>query len=192
MKVLAIQSSNRPDGLTASLAQAVLDGATDEARERCLGVETEIIDLNTKSINVCKACGERGWGRCWGGEPCVQQDDFGPLVEKIIAADAIVFATPVYFWDLSESLKTFLDRLRRAEWARRETARFKGKHVVGIAAAGGSGTGAPNAIRNLEGYMTYLGANHVAYLPVTRQNQIFQLDAAKMAGRHLLRVMHGI
>ncbi len=184
MKVLSIQSSNRRDGLTASLAQAVLDGVKRVEPD----AEVQMVHLCDKRIEVCRACGERGWGVCFTGEPCVIEDDFLSLVEQIVRADAVVFATPVYFWDVSESMKTFLDRLRRQEWARRDSARLRGKPVIGIAAAGGSGTGAPSAIRNLETYMTYLGVHHVVYLPVSRQNQEMQKRAAYTAGEHVVEV----
>jgi multimeric flavodoxin WrbA len=67
MKVLAIQSSNRPDGYTGSLARAVLEGATEAAAERGVELETEWVNLNEHDIQVCKAHGERGWGVCRQG-----------------------------------------------------------------------------------------------------------------------------
>lgn len=180
MSVLAIQTSVRPDGLTASLAREALHGAA------AAGAQTELVHLNELRIEPCRACAPRGWGRCRDGEDCViEDDDFQELRAKVIAAGALVFATPVYFWDLSESAKRFLDRLRRAEWPRREETPLKGKPVIGIAAAGGSGTGAVPAVANLERYMTCLQLEHVVYLPVSRQNQDLQLAAAREAGRFL-------
>ncbi|MDP2872646.1 MAG: flavodoxin family protein [Bacillota bacterium] len=179
MNVIAIHSSNRPDGLSARLAAAVLEGAG------AAGASTELVSLNDLHIETCQACPPAGWGQCRAGQDCVLEDDFQGLRAKIVAADALVFVTPVYFWDLSESAKRFLDRLRRAEWPRRDSSPLRAKPVVGIAAAGGSGTGAVPAIANLERYMTYLQMQHVVYLPVSRQNQALQIKAAREAGAFL-------
>ena len=191
MKILAVQSSNRPDGLTASLAKEVLAGAMEAAGEAEKSLETRVVNLNELKIGVCRACGESGWGQCRQGRGCIQDDDFTQLHEEICQADALVFATPVYFGDLSESAKTFLDRLRRQEWPRKESGRLRGKPVVGITAAGGSGNGPVNAVRNLENYMTYIGMSHVIYLPASRQNQKLQFKAAREAGRHLAGILLG-
>ena len=71
-------------------------------------------------------------------------------------ADALVFATPVYFGDLSESAKVFLDRFRRVERGRGFKT-FEGKKVIGIASAGGGGGGAVRALYALENYLRRLG-----------------------------------
>jgi multimeric flavodoxin WrbA len=189
MKILAIQSSNRPDGLTAALAKACLDGAVEAAAAKGAKIETEIINLNEYKVNVCKACGPIGWGQCRQGEPCVQEDDVKMIREKMLAADAIILASPVYFWDLSESMRVFLDRIRRLAWHLRDKNPLAGKHLIGICAAGGSGTGAVSAIKSLEGYSTYLAFNNVAYIPVSRQNQELQMKASHEAGKHLAGLM---
>ena len=64
-------------------------------------------------------------------------DDFQNLREKINRADALVFSTPVYFGDLSESAKRLFDRWRRCELVNRETSPLRGIPAIGIAAAGG-------------------------------------------------------
>jgi multimeric flavodoxin WrbA len=107
MKCLAIQSSPNLDGLTASLASAVLKGYTEA------GGEAELVNLNERDIKTCIAC-ENGWGQCRNGD-CILVDDFEAIRGMIREADAFVFATPVYWSDLSESAKSFLDRLRRCE-----------------------------------------------------------------------------
>lgn len=181
MKVVAIQSSPNLDGLTSRLAQAALRGAA------ALGAETQLVHLNTYRINPCRACGN-GWGQCRSVPDCIQkgEDDFDKIRDLLNDADGIIFSTPVYFWDLSESAKIFLDRLRRVEWPRREAARLKGKAFIGIAAAGGSGTGSPSAIKSMENYVNFLQLKPTAYLPVSRQNKDLQLHAAEEAGRFMI------
>lgn len=180
MRIIALQASPNHDGLTATLAQAALRGAAS------LGAGVELIHLHDHRVNPCKACGD-GWGQCRRKEDCTQkgEDDFYGLRERLITADGVVFATPVYFWDLSESARTFLDRLRRVEWPRGRESALRGKPFIGIAAAGGSGTGSPRAIKCLEDYLGWIPFSPVAFLPVSRQNKDLQLAAAEQAGRFM-------
>ncbi len=185
MKILAIQSSPNEDGLTATLARAALDGAENK------GAQVELVNLNTLNIHPCKACGS-GWGHHFadrgepGPEECTLDDDFAVLREKILQADGLVFSSPVYFWDLSESAKVFLDRLRRSHYPIRATSPLKGKPVVGIAAAGGSGNGAVQAAVVLDDYFVkWMDMKRVATLAVTRQTREMHIAAALAAGESL-------
>ena len=179
MKVVGIQSSPNLDGLTCQLAQAVLEGAAGA------GAETELVYLNRLNIESCKAH-DRGWGTCHTEGKCMIEDDFQNLREKINEADALVFSTPVYYGDLSESAKRFLDRWRRCESVNRETSPVKGKRVIGIAAAGGSGGGAVNALHNLEAYLRFLQFTIFDLVPVTQVSQKHKMDMLRVAGRRLV------
>lgn len=187
MKIIAIQSSPNRDGLTARLAQAALQGAAAK------GADVELINLNDLEIKPCQACGQ-GWGHHfqpgeWQAEECIHQDDFASLRAELLAADGIVFSSPVYFGDMSERARIFLDRLRRCDWPLRENSRFRGKPAVIIAAAGGSGNGALEAGVQMEKVMLqFLAMKRVATLPVTRFNQALQLVAAQSAGGLLVEV----
>ena len=178
MKVIGIQSSPNLDGLTCQLAQAVLDGVESER------AEIELIHLNRLKIGSCKAH-DRGWGTCRSEGECMIQDDFQNLREKINGADALVFSTPVYFGDLSESAKRFFDRWRRCETFNREASPLKGKPVIGIAAAGGSGGGAVNALRNLETYLRWLQFTIFDLVPVIRISKKHKLEMLKIAGKRI-------
>jgi len=180
MKVLAIQTSPNLDGLTSSLAQAVLKGVAAE------GGETELIHLNRLEIKPCIAC-DNGWGRCRNEGICILDDDFETLRRKMAEANVLVFATPVYFGDLSESAKNFLDRLRRCE-AFSERKSFSGKKTIGIASAGGSGRGAVRALYSLEDYLRRLGFEVFDLVPVTRFSKNHKLEMLEKAGRRLVRV----
>jgi len=176
MKCLAIQSSPNREGLTASLAQAVLTGVT------AAGGTTELVHLNEIDIHSCLAC-ETGWGRCREENRCVQEDGFEALRTKMAAVDALVFATPVYFHDLSESAKRLLDRLRRCEAF--EFKSFAGKQVIGIASAGGSGRGAVRALYHLEEYLRRLGFEVFDLVSVTRFSKDHKVPMLEAAGRRL-------
>jgi len=178
LKVIAIQSSANTDGLTASLAISVLKGVEYE------GGETELIHLNKMNIKQCVAC-DRGWGQCREGT-CILVDDFEGIRRRMSQADALVFATPVYFGDLSESAKMFLDRLRRVEaFSNRDT--FKGKKAVGIAAAGGGGGGAARALTNLDSYLRITKYDVFDLVPVTKFSKDHILPMLERAGRRLVR-----
>lgn len=188
MKIVAIHSSPNLDGLTSKLAQAALRGASAN------GAEVELVHLNQLQITACKACGE-GWGHHYQpnelrANQCIHQDEFAALYDRMAEADGIVFSSPVYFHDLSETAKTFLDRLRRCEWPLKHEGRLRGKHVVCIAAAGGSGNGALEAAMHMEKYMlTFMGMKRVASLAVTRFNAEFQMQAAERAGQIMVEMI---
>jgi multimeric flavodoxin WrbA len=179
MKLVAIQSSPNLDGLTASLVRAFQRGFEKE------GGETELINLNNREIKTCIAC-ENGWGICRNEGTCILEDDFDELRLKISESDAFVFATPVYWHDLSESAKSFMDRLRRVERGN-EFKTFQGKKALGIASAGGSGRGAVRALLNLEDYLMRLGFEIFDLVPVTRFSKDHKIPMLVEAGERLAR-----
>jgi len=107
MNVLMLNGARNPKGQTARAAGALAEGVAEA------GGEVEHILLPPLAIERCRQCNDDGWGLCRAEGRCVVDDDFASLVDKIAAADAVVFATPVYFSDLAESLRALLDRLRR-------------------------------------------------------------------------------
>ena len=178
MKVISVQSSPNLNGLTSSLAQAALRGVN------ATGGETELIHLNNLNIEPCIACDD-GWGICRTDGACILEDDFQTLYAKIAQCDALIFATPVYWHDISESAKIFLDRLRRCERGR-DFKTFLGKKVIGIASAGGSGRGAVRALYALEEYLRRFGFDIFDLVPVTRFSKGHKLEMLEKAGTRLL------
>ncbi len=98
------------------------------------------------------------------------EDDLHKLIEKIKGADLIVFATPVYFGDLSESMRAFLDRLRRTCMNQNGKEKVAGKKAIGICVAGGGGGGAPSCAVSLERVLGTCGFDLFDIIPVRRQN----------------------
>jgi multimeric flavodoxin WrbA len=164
--------------LTARLAQAVLNGV------KAIGEPVELVHLNQLDIQPCHAC-NTGWGECRTKGTCILEDDFDGLCTKLAAADTVVFATPVYWHDLSESAKRFLDRLRRCETFRGFTT-YSGTPVIGITSAGGSGRGAARALYNLEDYLRRLGFEIFDLVSVTRFSKDHKLPMLQEAGRGLV------
>jgi len=99
MKVLAVVGSPRKGGNTDVLMDQMISGAAGA------GAEVEKIYLNDMKITPCQAC-----YACKKKPGCVVKDDMQKLYPKVIAAEAILFGTPVYWWTVSAQMKCFLDR----------------------------------------------------------------------------------
>ncbi len=179
MKVLTILGSRNPEGQTATAAQALHEGVTEK------GGEAHSVYLPDLQIERCRQCDERGWGQCRREGSCVIEDDFASLVDGIRRSDAVVFATPVYFSDLSESMRAFTDRLRRICMHDDGKAGIAGKQAIGICVAGGGGGGGPACTVSLEKVLRTAGLDMVDLVPVRRQNLAFKRAILKATGAWL-------
>jgi len=179
MQVLILSGSRDPNGRTASAADALLQGVLGK------GSQGEQIFLTKMNIERCRQCEDSGWGICRTEGRCVIEDDFASLVGKIKSADAVVFATPVYFGDLSESMRAFLDRLRRTCMNDNGKDGISGKPAIGICVAGGGGGGAPTCTVSLEKVLRTCGFDLLDLIPVRRQNLDMKLHVLKMTGEWL-------
>jgi multimeric flavodoxin WrbA len=102
MKVVAFNGSARKDGNTAILVRTVF-GELERA-----GIETELYQLAGKTIHGCKACYrcvENKDRRC-----AVKNDIVNDCIEKMLAADGIILASPTYFSDVTSEIKALMDR----------------------------------------------------------------------------------
>lgn len=105
--IYAINASPRKKWNTASLLQAALDGASAAADN----VHTEMIHLydyaytGCRSCFMCKKIGSKAYGKC------AVQDGITPVLEKLVAADAILFGSPIYFGDVTGMMRSLQERL---------------------------------------------------------------------------------
>lgn len=99
-KVLIISTSPRKNSNSEALAEAFAKGAQEA------GHETELISLREKNISFCRGCFV-----CQEKLRCVIHDDADLICQKALKADILVFATPIYYYEMSGQLKTLLDRL---------------------------------------------------------------------------------
>ncbi|MCB7038908.1 flavodoxin family protein [Eggerthella sinensis] len=97
--VLVIATSLRRESNSFTLALAFAEGAKEG------GNEVEIVDLHGKDIGFCRGC-----LACQTGAACPLADDAEAIVERMRNADAIAFATPVYFYEMAGQMKVLLDR----------------------------------------------------------------------------------
>lgn len=98
-KILVISTSPRMGGNSETLADEFIRGAKEA------GHETEKVCLYDKTIEFCKGC-----LACQQTENCIIHDDAAVIVDRMRRADVVVFATPVYFYEMSGQMKTLLDR----------------------------------------------------------------------------------
>ena len=99
-KVLVISTSLRAGSNSDVLAERLIAGA------RAAGHEVEHISLKGKDIRFCIGC-----LACQKTQRCVLGDDAVWIAEKVKNADTLVFATPIYYYEMSGQMKTLLDRL---------------------------------------------------------------------------------
>lgn len=100
MKVLLINGSPRLNGNTS----IALNGLAKTLNEE--GIETETIQIGTKDIRGCIAC-----GTCYKNHKCIFNDIVNEAAPKFEEADGLVIASPVYYASANGTLISFLDRL---------------------------------------------------------------------------------
>lgn len=145
--VLIISTSLRKGGNSDTLADCFLQGATDA------GNAVEKINLYGKTINFCKGC-----LACQKIKKCVIADDVKDIIEKMLTADVIVFATPIYYYEMAGQMKTLLDRtnpLYGTDYA------FRDIYLLSTAADDGEEIDA-RAITGLEGWIECFPKAHLA------------------------------
>ena len=141
MNAITLLGSPRPEGNTAR----ILDWVERDLEE--FGHKTERIDLPALSISGCTSCFS-----CAGSpdEPgCVLSDDAGGVFERMIEADAIVYATPLYMWGVTAQLKALLDRslcLVRGYGSPEHRSFVEGKPTALVLTCGGPEQGNAEAV----------------------------------------------
>lgn len=100
-KIVVLVGSARKNGNTDLLAKAFVDGAS-------IKNDVEVVSVADYKVNPCIGCNS-----CFSREnhQCFQKDDMALIYEKLMEADMIVAASPVYFYGISAQLKAIVDRL---------------------------------------------------------------------------------
>ncbi len=152
MKIIGVSFSPRKEGNTVAMLNEVLAAA------KKAGAEVELFSVAGKNIQPCDGC----WG-CTKTGICHIKDDAAELLEKMVAADGIIFGTPIYFWGMTAQAKAVIDRtisLNKPEHS-------LNNKVCGVVASCGS-LGMVDALKDLSYYIIQrrmLPANQVsAYL----------------------------
>lgn len=173
MKVAVVWSSPNLDGLTAAAKDSFIEGL------KVKGVEVDEIHMNKLNMEHCKACGN-GWGTCNKLGTCVIKDDFADVYQRLVDADGIALVTAVYWSDLTECMKAFVDRLRRCEATHNHF--LAEKRCMLVACAGGTGRGTIECLKNMELALVHMGMRAYDRIPVNRFNRDYMLPALNKAG----------
>ena len=99
MKIVVLEGSPNKNGSTHMLADCFRQGAQEA------GHTVELVDVAHAKVNPCIGC-----IRCGYDGPCVQKDDVDAIRAKILGADMLVLATPLYYFGMSAQLKAVIDR----------------------------------------------------------------------------------
>lgn len=143
MKVVAINGSPKANGNTAMAIKTV--GAELQAK----GIDLEILQVGGKAIRGCVGCGGCANNK---DEKCVFGDDVvNGYIQIMKAADGIILASPVYFADMSGTLKCFLDRVFYVSGANGNLFR----HKVGVSVAAVRRAGGVPALDQMNKYILY-------------------------------------
>jgi multimeric flavodoxin WrbA len=149
-KILVFMGSPRKNGNSAILAREAIAGA------KAGGARVESYYLHGMKIGPCSACDAC---RRKKRTDCILKDDMAPLYSKIRQADAIVIATPIYWFTVSAQTKLFMDRWYAL--GGEEGYALKGKKfglILTYADEDPFRSGAVNALRTFQDALGFVGA----------------------------------
>jgi multimeric flavodoxin WrbA len=189
MKVVAVVGTYRRDGATAQAVEAILAGARDR------GATTSTIYLLDHPIEFCRNC--RNCTQFEGAKrgACPQHDSLELILDDLEAADSIILASPVNFFNVTALMRRFLERLvRYAYWpwgnmAPRDRIADKSKKAVIVLTSAAPMiltrlfTGAPKALKTAA---SLLGAHTVdtLYLGLAAKSADIKLSPQSLARAH--------
>ncbi len=139
-KIIILNGAARKKGNTAALVEAFIHGAESA------GNQVRSFYLDSMEIHGCRGCLHAGRDP---KSPCSQKDDMDQIYAEFESADVIVFASPLYFWTVTGTLKTVTDRLY-AELECLGYGRFAKKCVLLMTAGGGDYSQALAWYRNFD------------------------------------------
>jgi len=99
-KVVVISTSLRPGSNSHEMAQQFAAGA------KAAGHAVELISLRGKEIKFCVGCLS-----CQKTGACVFNDDVPAIMDRVLDADVVCWATPIYYYEMSGQMKTLIDRM---------------------------------------------------------------------------------
>lgn len=140
MKILALVGSYRKKGNTAQVVDLIAGELKKAATREGGTLEIETLYLGHHDIRLCRGCRV-----CFdrGETKCPLKDDLLAIKAKILEADGLIVASPIYVDDVSGTMKNWIDRLAHVC----HRPEFGGKCVYLVATTGGSPTG--HAMRTL-------------------------------------------
>ncbi|MFC1903918.1 flavodoxin family protein [Chloroflexota bacterium] len=155
-KILVVMGSPRRNGNSATLAQNVIAGA------KSAGATVDSYYLHGMNIKPCDACGVC---RENDSRECIIDDDMQELYLRLRDTDALVIASPIYYFTVSAQTKLFIDRWYAL--GKGKASALNGKQIGIILTYEDPDpfiSGAVNALRTFQDIFNYLGARVVAMI----------------------------
>lgn len=142
------------------------------------GCSLEVVTLSERTIEYCTGC-----GLCMEKGSCWIPDDHHGIVERLLAADGIILASPVYFFHVTAQMKTFLDR--SLAWGHKPRPTWK----PGLALSVSAGQGETQTAEYLAGLLRVYGAYPVGKLTAmaTSPGEFVGCEAVEYHARCLAR-----
>jgi multimeric flavodoxin WrbA len=182
-KIVVILGSPRKKGNSSTLAESLIKGAKENGAE----IQTFFIQgLDIKPCNACDQCIKNP------DSGCVIDDDMQKIYPAVRAADSIVIASPIYWFNITAQTKLFIDRCYALIESRGHA--FTGKKIGLILVYGDTDpfrSGATNAIRSYQDIFRYVGAKIAGLIYGTAmsageiQNNKQLMDKAYNLGKRL-------
>ncbi len=183
LKVLGISASPRRDGNTDLLLQKALSGALET------GADVEHLRACNYRIEGCDEC-----NACSTTGACRVQDDYQQILDKMLAADRIVFATPVFFLTVSAQAKLLIDR-GQCLWMRKNVLGLplfepkRDRRGMLIAVGGSRGRRQFQCVRRpVLSYFRYLEVDYVCGLCVNQVDEKGAILARSDALEHAFQL----
>lgn len=145
--ILVISTSPRKNGNTETLADAFIRGAKEA------GNEVEKVCLYDKTVGFCKGC-----LACLKSHRCVIHDDADMIAQEMKEKDVLVFATPIYYYEMCGQMKTMLDRANPLYGS---DYRFREVYLL-AAAADEEENAVDGAVKGLSGWIACFPKAHLA------------------------------
>lgn len=160
MNILAVNGSPRREkGRTEEVIAAVLEAA------RSRGAQTDTLYLVDEEPEYCSHCGHN----CFSDGRCLREPAATERSKRIQDAEALILGAPVYCWQPNALTCMLFDKFRIVGGTWRDSS-APGIPAVGIAVAGGTGTGVFTALQSMYAWMCAWRFTPVAPVPVTRYN----------------------
>lgn len=129
-KIVVLNGSPRRNGNTSALVKAFNEGAQSAGND-----VTEFF-IDSMNIHGCKGCfGGNSVREC----PCVQKDDMQQIYNAVRECNVVIFATPLYYWNMSGQIRTAIDRLFALEEGGENLLRGNDRSCALLMAAEGVG-----------------------------------------------------
>jgi multimeric flavodoxin WrbA len=155
-KIVIVKGSPRREGNSALLAEQLAEGA------RSAGAQVESFYLHNMDIHPCDAC-EACHSEPYRG--CIVDDDMQLLYPRLLEAEAIVIASPVYWFTVSAQTKLFMDRCYAL--VDKDGYLLRGKQFAILMTYGDAdpfASGAVNAFRTFQDGFRYIGAEIAGFV----------------------------